>query len=163
MFPNLKDCRLQPPGHASSSLADFSTLKMEAIRSSETSVHTRSTRRHIPEDGILLSPFSFSVLLWFCWFLNLYLLVQCYHSFILTFIVFCQADNGTKFLFILSNSFKQILFNLWIKLWNVAILCHGVLGPKYMKPARQHETRHIPKTNHNRYHKKPPFVSPNRT
>jgi hypothetical protein len=34
---------------------DFSTLKMEAIRSSETSVHTRSTRRHIPEDGILHS------------------------------------------------------------------------------------------------------------
>jgi hypothetical protein len=26
---------------------------MEAIRPSETSVHTRSTRRHIPEDGIL--------------------------------------------------------------------------------------------------------------
>jgi hypothetical protein len=26
---------------------------MEAIRSSETSVHTRSTQRHIPEDGIL--------------------------------------------------------------------------------------------------------------
>jgi hypothetical protein len=36
-------------------LADFSTLKMEAIRSSETYVHTRSTRRHIPEDGILHS------------------------------------------------------------------------------------------------------------
>jgi hypothetical protein len=35
------------------SLADFSTLKMEAIRSSETSVHTRSTWRHIPEDCIL--------------------------------------------------------------------------------------------------------------
>jgi hypothetical protein len=36
--------------------ADFSTLKMEAIRSSETSVQfTRSTRRHIPEDGILHS------------------------------------------------------------------------------------------------------------
>jgi hypothetical protein len=34
-------------------LEDFSTLKMEAIRSSETSVYTRSTRRHIPEDGIL--------------------------------------------------------------------------------------------------------------
>jgi hypothetical protein len=32
-----------------------SGLKMEAIRSSETSVHTRSTRRHIPEDGILQS------------------------------------------------------------------------------------------------------------
>jgi hypothetical protein len=26
---------------------------MEAIRASGTSVHTRSTRRHIPEDGIL--------------------------------------------------------------------------------------------------------------
>jgi hypothetical protein len=38
-----------------SSLADFSTLKMEARLSSETSVHTRSTRRHIPEDGILHS------------------------------------------------------------------------------------------------------------
>jgi hypothetical protein len=31
----------------------FSTLKMEAILSSETSVHTRSTQRHITEDGIL--------------------------------------------------------------------------------------------------------------
>jgi hypothetical protein len=30
-------------------------LKMEAMRSSETSVHTRSTRRHITEDGILNS------------------------------------------------------------------------------------------------------------
>jgi hypothetical protein len=46
---------LEPPAHAGSSLADFSTLKMEAIRSSETSVHIRSTRRHIPEDGILHS------------------------------------------------------------------------------------------------------------
>jgi hypothetical protein len=44
---------LQPPAHAGSSLADFSTLKMKAICSSETSVHTRSTGRHIPEDGIL--------------------------------------------------------------------------------------------------------------
>jgi hypothetical protein len=44
---------LQPPAHAGSSLADFSSLKMEAIRSSETSVHTRSTPRHIPADGIL--------------------------------------------------------------------------------------------------------------
>jgi hypothetical protein len=48
-------CRLQPPAHAGSSHADFSTLKMEAICSSETSVHTRSTRRHIPEHGILHS------------------------------------------------------------------------------------------------------------
>jgi hypothetical protein len=32
---------------------DFCTPKMEAILSSETSVYIRSTRRHIPEDGIL--------------------------------------------------------------------------------------------------------------
>jgi hypothetical protein len=44
---------LQPPAHAGSSLADFSILKMESIHSYETSVHTRSTRRHIPEDDIL--------------------------------------------------------------------------------------------------------------
>jgi hypothetical protein len=31
------------------------TQKMEAIRSSETSVNKISTRRHIPEDGILHS------------------------------------------------------------------------------------------------------------
>jgi hypothetical protein len=46
-------CRLQPPAHTGSSLADFSTLNMETICSSETSVHTRSTRRHIPDDGVL--------------------------------------------------------------------------------------------------------------
>jgi hypothetical protein len=40
------------PAHAGSSLADFSTLNMEVIRSSETSVHIRSTRRHTPEDDI---------------------------------------------------------------------------------------------------------------
>jgi hypothetical protein len=34
---------------------DFSALKMEPIRSSETSVHTRVTRRYIPENGILHS------------------------------------------------------------------------------------------------------------
>jgi hypothetical protein len=32
-----------------------SAQKMEAIRSSETSIHTRCTRRHTPEGGILLS------------------------------------------------------------------------------------------------------------
>jgi hypothetical protein len=39
--------------HAGSSFANFSTLNMEAIRSSETSVYTISAWRHIPEDGIL--------------------------------------------------------------------------------------------------------------
>jgi hypothetical protein len=44
--------------HAGSSFADFlfsSTLNMKTIYSSETSVHTISTRRHIPEDGFLHS------------------------------------------------------------------------------------------------------------
>jgi hypothetical protein len=45
--------RLLLPVHAGSSLADFSTLKMEALHSSEMMVYTRSTRRHIPEEGIL--------------------------------------------------------------------------------------------------------------
>jgi hypothetical protein len=33
--------------------ADFSTLKMEAIRSSETLANARYTQRHIKEDEIL--------------------------------------------------------------------------------------------------------------
>jgi hypothetical protein len=32
---------------------DFPTLKIEKIPSSETSVHTKYTRRHIPEDDVL--------------------------------------------------------------------------------------------------------------
>jgi hypothetical protein len=48
--------RVDVVDHAGSSLADFSTLKMEAIRSSETSIQsTTSTRLHTPEDGILHS------------------------------------------------------------------------------------------------------------
>jgi hypothetical protein len=50
-----RGCRLQPPAHSGSSLDEFSTLKMEAIHSSERSVRTRSRWRHIPEDGILHS------------------------------------------------------------------------------------------------------------
>jgi hypothetical protein len=50
----IRENSLQPPADAGSSIADFSALKMEAIRSSETSVHTICTRRHIPEDEILL-------------------------------------------------------------------------------------------------------------
>jgi hypothetical protein len=41
--------------HAGSPLADFSTLKMEAIRSFETSVNARSTQCHIPQDDSLHS------------------------------------------------------------------------------------------------------------
>jgi hypothetical protein len=44
---------VQIPADAGSPLADFSTLKMEAIRSSETSVNPESTQRHIPQDDIL--------------------------------------------------------------------------------------------------------------
>jgi hypothetical protein len=43
----------QPLVHAGSPLADSSTLKMEEIRLSETSVNARSTQGHIPEDDIL--------------------------------------------------------------------------------------------------------------
>jgi hypothetical protein len=39
--------------HAGSPLADFSTLKMKAIRSFEMSVNSRSTQLHFPEDDIL--------------------------------------------------------------------------------------------------------------
>jgi hypothetical protein len=46
-------CSLQPAAHTCSRLADYSTLKMEAIHSSETSVYPSSTQRHIPEDNIL--------------------------------------------------------------------------------------------------------------
>jgi hypothetical protein len=43
-----EECRLR-------SRANFATLKMEAIRSSETSVNIRPTQRHIPEDDIIHS------------------------------------------------------------------------------------------------------------
>jgi hypothetical protein len=61
-----KSCEMSssvlPPAHAGSLLADFSTLKMEAIRSSETSVHfIGSTRRHTLEDDIHRSVNIFSL------------------------------------------------------------------------------------------------------
>jgi hypothetical protein len=52
----MKKACLLAPAHAGSSLEDFllfsSNLKVEAIRSSKTSVNT-STRRHIPENCLL--------------------------------------------------------------------------------------------------------------
>lgn len=48
---------LQPTVHDGSSVADFSTVKRETIRSSETLVHPRFTRYHIPEYGILQGVF----------------------------------------------------------------------------------------------------------
>jgi hypothetical protein len=58
------DWFLQPTAHAGSSLVDFPTLKMEAMRFSERSVHTRSARRHIPENGILLSEIGWGDVDW---------------------------------------------------------------------------------------------------
>jgi hypothetical protein len=54
--------QLQLSARAGSSLADFSTLKMEMIRSFETSVYTISARRHIPEDGVLHLVLYFNIL-----------------------------------------------------------------------------------------------------
>jgi hypothetical protein len=51
-FPSESNFDL-PLSHGCPSLADFYTLKMGAISFSETSVHTRTTQRHIPENGIL--------------------------------------------------------------------------------------------------------------
>jgi hypothetical protein len=49
----IRGISLQAAARAGASLADFSTVKIEASRSSETSVHVRFTQRHGPEDGIL--------------------------------------------------------------------------------------------------------------
>jgi hypothetical protein len=72
----------KPPAHAGSSLADFSTLKMEAMRSSDTSVHTRSTGPQIPEDGIL-NFFTF----WNWYFI--FLVLRCFLN--------CSVDFACKY------------------------------------------------------------------
>jgi hypothetical protein len=46
---------LQTPVDAGYPLPDFSTPKMEAMHSSETSVYLPSTQRHIPEDDTVHS------------------------------------------------------------------------------------------------------------
>jgi hypothetical protein len=46
---------LRPPAQTGSSIADFSTLKIETMPSSEMSVHTKIIWRHIPEIDILHS------------------------------------------------------------------------------------------------------------
>jgi hypothetical protein len=49
-MPSSRDVAPARPG---SPIADFSIVKTETIRSSETSVHTGSIRRHFQEDDIL--------------------------------------------------------------------------------------------------------------
>jgi hypothetical protein len=52
---------MQRPASAGLSLTDFSSLKMEALHSFGTSVHTRTTWCHIPENGIIQKCFLFMV------------------------------------------------------------------------------------------------------
>jgi hypothetical protein len=59
VLTDVSEERWHPPANASASLANFATLKMDAIRSSETLVNTRPTQRHIPEDDILQHEDSF--------------------------------------------------------------------------------------------------------
>jgi hypothetical protein len=58
-----KSSREEPASAGGSQLANFSTLKMEAIRSSETSVNAGCTQRHIAEDDILLNFKMFNTIL----------------------------------------------------------------------------------------------------
>jgi hypothetical protein len=71
------------------------TLNMEAISSSKTSVHTRSTRRHIPEDGILhshrcenLKSYKLNICLFVC-------LLDCFMK--LVYKEFSVGDSRGKF------------------------------------------------------------------
>jgi hypothetical protein len=66
-FLILLSCWVYVRFEASVSMANFATLKMKAISSSETSVNTRPTQRHVPEDDILV---GFSSLL------NIHLLIS---------------------------------------------------------------------------------------
>jgi hypothetical protein len=52
----LSSINIQKPADCSHLITlDSFTLKMEAICSSETSVHTRSARRHIPEECFIVT------------------------------------------------------------------------------------------------------------
>jgi hypothetical protein len=71
---------LQLPARAGFLLVDFCTLKMEAISCSETSVHTRSTRHYIPENGILSSHRCVKLRYYLCLAVNATSVHPCVHT-----------------------------------------------------------------------------------
>jgi hypothetical protein len=72
---------LEVPADAGSPLTDYSTMKMEAIHSFETSVNPGSIQSHIPQDDILLCPcYTLTISLEFS--MHFYLLI---YSFALNF------------------------------------------------------------------------------
>jgi hypothetical protein len=56
------------PPEAGFLLSWFSTLKMEVIPSSETSVNIRTTQSYIPEDGNILTRFVLNLLHWMAYY-----------------------------------------------------------------------------------------------
>jgi hypothetical protein len=116
----LQDC-LQPPAYFGSSLADFSTLKMEAIRSSETTVHTRSTRHHIPEDGIILILSSFPFQTFRCWITGHLLAIKIMVFRTVTtcsFIGGYHHFGGTYTTFLINFLYKQVCYwNCTLQSW----------------------------------------------